>query len=100
MRTLQATGEDVKRWRREGRDDILRFVAVLGRDDDDPWGDLWIDDDNGVERARCPFVRKLPNRDQYTCTIYETRPEVCRQYEPWTPHAICEIPKSYKPEQK
>ena len=71
MGTLQATGDDVKRWRREGRTDILRFAEIMGTRDD-PWADLWIDD-NGNERLRCPFVRKVRNQNRYLCTIYETR---------------------------
>src|SRR5262249_34370983 len=61
MGTLKATGEDVERWRREGRQDILRFADVVGPRND-PWADLWIDsqapDHRDSERFRCPFVRK------------------------------------------
>lgn len=78
MGSLQASGSDVKRWRRQGRYDILKWVAILGGPAD-PWGDLWIDPD-GHERGRCPFVRKIRNQEKYTCTIYDTRPEACREY--------------------
>ena len=94
MGTLKATGEDVKRWRREGRQDILRFAHVLGSRND-PWADLWIDsqapDHRDPERYRCPFVRKVRGQPRYLCTIYETRPQVCRDYEPWAPGSICEV---------
>jgi Fe-S-cluster containining protein len=89
MGTLQATGEDVKRWRREGRQDILRFASVLGPSDD-PSADLWVDEE-GLGRERCPFVRKVRGQPRYLCTIYETRPQVCRDYEPWAPDSICEV---------
>lgn len=89
MGTLEATGDDVKRWRREGRDDILAWVGILGPEDN-PYGDLWISERTGMEAQRCPFVRKDPNRPTYRCTIYETRPHVCRDYVPWSPLAICE----------
>jgi Fe-S-cluster containining protein len=88
MGTLQATGDDVKRWRREGRDDILRFAGVIGPRSD-PHADLWIDE-TGIERERCPFVRKVRGQSRYLCTIYETRPQVCRDYVPWAPDSICE----------
>ena len=87
MGSLQATGEDVKRWQREGRQDILRFAFVMG-EPSDPWADLWIDGDR--ERERCPFVRKVRGSNRYLCSIYETRPQVCRDYEPWAPGAICQ----------
>jgi len=53
-------------------------------------GDLWISPTTGEERPRCPFVRKDSNRLTYRCTIYDTRPQVCRDYEPWAPGTICE----------
>ena len=81
MGSLSATAEDVRRWRRERRYDILRF---------EDGGDLWIDE-KGEERLRCPFVRKVRNQPRYLCTIYETRPQVCRDYEPWAPNSICEV---------
>jgi Fe-S-cluster containining protein len=89
MGTLGATGEDVKRWQREGRDDILTWVSIFGPKDD-PYGDLWVSERTGEEATRCPFVRKDRNRPTYRCTIYDTRPEVCRNYVPWSSHAICE----------
>ena len=90
MGSLQATGEDVKRWRQEDRRDILRFAFVLGSPDD-PWADLWVDSKTEREYRRCPFVRKVPHQNRYLCGIYETRPQVCRDYEPWAPGSICEI---------
>ena len=58
----------------------------------DPWADLWVDRENdGTERSRCPFVRKVRNQPRYLCTIYDTRPQVCRDYEPWAPGSICEV---------
>jgi Fe-S-cluster containining protein len=95
MGTLTATEQDVRRWRREGRQDILRFVEVLGRAGKSlPGGDfadLWIDQETGMERERCPFVRKVRGQNRYLCTIYETRPQVCRDYVPWAPGNLCEV---------
>jgi Fe-S-cluster containining protein len=90
MGSLQATGEDIKRWRREGRHDILRFASVLGPAAN-PYADLWIDQQTENERLRCPFVRKVRGQKRYLCTVYETRPQVCRDYTPWAPGSICEI---------
>jgi len=74
MMTLTASAKDVARWRREGRDDILRYVAQVGLG----FYDLWVDD--GVELARCPFLRKDRGAATYRCRIHETRPETCRRY--------------------
>lgn len=74
MMTLTATARDVARWRREGRNDILRYVAKVGPG----FYDLWVDD--GVELSRCPFLRKDRGAATYHCKIYETRPEACCGY--------------------
>lgn len=74
MMTLTATARDVARWQREGRDDILRYVAKVRPG----LYDLWVDD--GVELSRCPFLRKDRGAATYHCRIYETRPEACRGY--------------------
>ncbi len=79
MNTLQIDGEDVKRWRRQRRYDILAHIEVMGVSKADPWADAWFTK-AGHEVRRCPFVRKLRGTDRYTCTIYDTRPQVCREY--------------------
>jgi Fe-S-cluster containining protein len=85
MGTLSATVDEVKRWRREGRYDILRYESA---------GDLWVDSErDDRELERCPFVRKVRGQNRYLCTIYETRPQVCRDYVPWSgkENDICEV---------
>lgn len=72
--TLAASAKDVARWRREGRDDILRYAEKVLPG----LYDLWVDD--GVELSRCPFLRKDRGAATYRCRIYETRPETCRRY--------------------
>ena len=42
----------------------------------------------GRETTRCPFVRKLRGRAQYTCGIYDVRPTVCRRYPTSRDHAL------------
>jgi Fe-S-cluster containining protein len=76
---------------------ILRFVEVFGPGGlllpvQPAYADLWIDE-RGVERQRCPFVRKVKGQPRYLCTIYETRPQVCRDYEPWSgrKNDVCEV---------
>jgi Fe-S-cluster containining protein len=83
MGTLSVRSQDVRRWRRQKRHDILRFVEVLGTFAEHMgmgYADVWIDPVTGNERKRCPFVRKARNQDRYICTIYETRPAVCREF--------------------
>jgi Fe-S-cluster containining protein len=75
MGTLEASRADVGRWRRQKRHDILWYVLSIS----DRQHDLWIKPD-GTECSRCPFVRKDRNKPTHSCRIYDTRPEICREY--------------------
>ena len=72
-----ATQEDLERWQREDRKDILRMIerehAVWA-------GDHLISSEDGRYIHGCPFLDW--EGDHATCTIYETRPGVCRRYKP------------------
>jgi tetratricopeptide (TPR) repeat protein len=62
--------EDIERWRREGRSDILQHVLVsegLGGDLIGPDGKFF---------SQCPFLKKEEGR-KYSCLIHETKPKVC-----------------------
>ena len=68
---LTATPEDVARWAREGRSELLARVSPLGR--------LWIDPVTGARLSRCPYlVRIAPGRAR--CRIHATKPRMCRDY--------------------
>jgi len=71
------TNEDLNRWQREGRDDILH---VLEQQNGIWAGDHLISVNNGHSLHGCPFLKG--ETGYYTCTIYETRPRVCREYVP------------------
>ncbi len=71
------TDEDIARWHREGRDDIL---LILQKDEPVWAGDRLVSAGRCSALQRCPFLRM---RDaQASCTIYETRPRTCRDYTP------------------
>ena len=90
MTTMQANADDVKRWRRQKRNDILQYAYIYGpklsNDSWIPFADLWISPRTDESMRRCPFVRKVRGADRYTCTIYETRPQVCRDYPIYVDH--------------
>jgi Fe-S-cluster containining protein len=68
---LQASKEDLARWRASGRDDLLARVSAIG------W--IWIDPATGLLEDRCPFlVRTGP--DAASCSIHEVKPDICREY--------------------
>jgi hypothetical protein len=89
MGSLTASGEDVIRWQREGRTDILAFASVMGPPGD-PFADLW----DGSEWQRAVSLSiwaQGANQNRYLCRIYETRPQIYRDYIPWAFGTLCEI---------
>lgn len=43
-------------------------------------GKIWMDPDTGKQLELCPWLRKAPDQNIYTCDIYYDRPEDCRIY--------------------
>lgn len=68
---LSASRADLERWRRLGREDLLRRVSAIG------W--LWMDPDRGVLEERCPFLQRT-GPESAICTIYDVKPDMCRDY--------------------
>jgi Fe-S-cluster containining protein len=80
--------EDILRWKREGRTDILSVIE----NEHAMWaGDHLISADNGRYLHGCPFLMWV--KDHSACSIYETRPSVCRNFTP----ASSEICPLWKP---
>jgi Fe-S-cluster containining protein len=71
------TTEDWKRWKRQRREDIIHLIE----NQQAVWaGDHFVSAKDGEYLHGCPFLMREGNC--YTCTIYETRPQVCRDYIP------------------
>ena len=76
---IQVTEEDVDRWMVEGREDILKWVSCVDFGDHIEY-DFPIDPVTDEDIERCPFLRKLPNKDVYVCRIHNTKPEACTRF--------------------
>lgn len=68
---LNATKQDLERWKFEGRNDLLRRVNHLG------W--IWVDPVTKKTEELCPFILKL-DAERSICSINETKPAMCRAY--------------------
>ena len=68
---LHASGADLERWRKTGRDDLLSRVNRLG------W--IWTDPQTGRLEERCPFIERT-GPETAICGIHETKPDMCRDY--------------------
>ena len=53
------------------RPEIYRYVNQ---------GNIWIDPETGKQIELCPWLRKAPNQNKYTCDIYYDRPDDCKYY--------------------
>ncbi|HVO65492.1 MAG TPA: YkgJ family cysteine cluster protein [Syntrophales bacterium] len=81
--------EDMERWRREGKEEILRAMEHSKS----LWaGDIVISSENGRILFTCPFLRW--EGTYHTCTIYEDRPKVCRNYKPGSSEICSQFKKS------
>jgi len=75
--TAYAEPEDYDRWRTENRQDILDLIEHRHLH----WsGDRMISADTGLAPRECPFLHNAGKK--WRCSIYETRPMVCRNYQP------------------
>lgn len=68
---LEASQADLDRWRRLGREDLLRRVSGIG------W--IWIDPETGTLEDDCPFLERV-SPERAICSIQEIKPDICRAY--------------------
>jgi len=78
--------EDIELWEKEWRDDILAWVVNVSTEDFPIW-DVWIRPTTGEDVVRCPWLRKLPNKNKYICRIHDVKPKHCREYPKSRKHA-------------
>jgi len=71
-KSFEATHDDVIRWRREGREDILKHLAITS---DNPNGQSGTFTSNS-----CPFLRRNEEQNIYCCDINDTKPFNCKNY--------------------
>jgi Fe-S-cluster containining protein len=80
--------EDVKMWRSLGRTDILRWVETAVQKDEDVSYRIWVVPGTRELAPRCPFLKKEPTTNHWTCTIHDTKPLICRNYPVSRKHAV------------
>ena len=83
-----ATDQDIKMWKDEGRDDILDWVDPIHIGSNQYVYDIWLSPVTGEDVKRCPWLRKLPNQDNYICRIHDVKPSHCRNYPKSRNHAL------------
>ena len=71
-----ATDADVQRWEREHRYDIISRI----KGNDKIWSGDTLISSNGMHLKSCIYLNR--DGEAFFCDIYETRPQVCRDYLP------------------
>lgn len=67
---LSASREEIEWWE-DHRPDIFRYVD----------GDrIWVDPATGEYFPRCPWLQGPADSGEFSCEIYDDRPEDCRHY--------------------
>lgn len=67
---LSASEEEIKFWD-TFQPNIYKYVLN---------GNVWFDPVTGKQFEICPWLRKAPNQNIYTCDIYYDRPDDCKYY--------------------
>ena len=67
---LSASAEEIKMWELF-RPDIAEYVKN---------GQIWVSPETGLQLDACPWLRKMPTQEKYTCDIYLDRPDDCKFY--------------------
>jgi Fe-S-cluster containining protein len=68
--SLSATESEIDYWE-NFRPSIAAYVSD---------GKIWMDPKTGEQLQLCPWLRKLPNENKYSCDIYFDRPDDCKHY--------------------
>ena len=78
---------DIDMWMTKGRTDILDWVDPIDMGHGKKIYDVWINPQTGEDVIRCPWLRKLPKKNEYSCRIHDVKPRVCREYPKTEKHA-------------
>lgn len=81
------TVADYQRWQDLKRTDILDWVGTVRYHGQVIACRIWIMPGTNQYARICPWLKKLPDRNRYLCSIYDMRPTICRQYPGSRKHA-------------
>lgn len=70
--SFEATHDDIVRWRRQGREDILGYLSI---DSSDPCSLRGL-----FTTESCPFLKKEEQSELCSCAIHDTKPFYCKIY--------------------
>lgn len=87
MPSIYVDEEDVQRWKKAEREDILAWVDSIKVRGGEYVHTIWVDPATKIDVEQCPWMKRLPDKNRWICQIYDLKPSRCREY-----------PKSYTQE--
>lgn len=76
----EVTAEDVKLWKRSGRNDILKWIHKIRCDGQAEKYQAWVVPGTQKQTETCPFLEKKSGTKHWKCRIHDAKPALCRQY--------------------
>lgn len=84
----EVTADDVLRWKKSGRADILEWVETISRSGAEPAYRIWVAPRTRQRTKTCPFLKKDPASNRWDCRIHADKPQICRNYPVSLKHAV------------
>jgi Fe-S-cluster containining protein len=84
----EVTADDVLRWKKLERTDILEWVETINRDDGGTAYRIWVVPGTRQRAETCPFLKKDPTSNRWGCRIHADKPQICRNYPVNRKHAV------------
>ncbi len=85
--SLPCSKDDYRRWKNEGREDILAWVGAIAPGGTILMLEMWVNPETGRTPRHCPWVGQESRDGAYTCRIHKTKPLVCAEYPVSEQHA-------------
>ena len=72
--------EDVARWEKAGRNDILERVGIFRKRSGETRYRIWVRPGTRDLADTCPFLHYLSEKNRWVCQIHDLKPSICRNY--------------------
>lgn len=83
----EVTADDVDRWEKYGRSDILEWVGRSRNSSGKTVYQIWMIPGTRQLSEKCPFLYKVPTENRWICKIQDLKPAICRNYPVSRKHA-------------
>ena len=75
-----ATAEDIMMWKDKKKHDILEWIKIFEFNGEIASCDCWFDPDTDEELDKCPWLSYDNKAQNFSCTIHDFKPSMCRNF--------------------